>query len=102
MTKSILFLSAMLFVNFAFAYDDPYEIKVNPYRLGRYGGLTDIEIKQKYNHDPSAKYRGTIENDGSVRMRNWNGDRLRGHIDKDGYGKLRDQTGNEYRVKPKY
>jgi len=65
------------------------------------GGNTDIEMREKYDYDPLKKYRGEVESDGSVRMRNYDGDTMRGNIDSDGYGKLRDQDGNTYRVKPR-
>lgn len=84
----------------AFAVDNRYEIKTDPYGSS-IGGSTDIEMRKKNDYDPSNKYRGEIDSDGSVRMRNNNGDRLRGDIDSDGYGKLRDQDGNTYRVKPR-
>lgn len=84
----------------AYAWDNPYEIKTDPYGSS-VGGSTDIEMRKKYDYDPANKYRGEIDSDGSVRMRNLNGDRLRGTIDSDGYGKLRDQDGNTYRVKPR-
>lgn len=83
-----------------FAANDHYEIKTVPYGSS-IDGSTEIEMRKKNDYDPSNKYRGEIENDGSVRMRNNNGDRLRGDIDSDGYGKLRDQDGNTYRVKPR-
>ncbi len=79
---------------------DRYEIETDPYGSS-IGGSTDIEMRQKNDYDPSNKYRGEIDNDGSVRMRNNSGDRLRGDINSDGYGKLRDQDGSTYRVKPR-
>lgn len=63
-------------------------------------GSTEIEMRRKHDYDPANKYRGEIDGDGTVRMKNLNGDRLRGTIEKDGYGKLRDEDGNTYRVKP--
>ena len=81
----------------AFAWDNRYEINPDPYDTNPYG--TDIEMRKKYDYDPSNKYRGTIDNDGSTRMRNYNGDTLRGYIDSDGYGRLRGQDGNSYRVR---
>ena len=86
----------------AFAWNDRYEIRKDPYRSGASAyGSTEIEMRKKYDYDPSNKYRGEIDRDGSVRMRNYQGDRLRGNIDSDGYGKLRDEEGNIYRVKPR-
>ena len=67
----------------AFAWDNRYEIKPDPYNTNPYG--TDVEMRKKYDYDPSNKYRGTIDNDGSTRMRNYNGDTLRGYVDDDGY-----------------
>ncbi len=82
-----------------FAQNNQYEIKTNP-QGNSLGGSTDIEMRKQYDYDPSNKYRGEIDSDGSVRMKNYDGDRLRGTIDSDGYGRLRDQDGNTYRVKP--
>lgn len=63
-------------------------------------GNTEIEMRGQFDLNPANKYRGEIDSDGYVRMRNFNGDTLRGYIDSDGYGRLRDQNGNSYRVKP--
>lgn len=84
----------------AFAWDDRYEITRRPYHTTPYGA--DIEMRKQYDYDPSNRYRGTIDNDGSTRLRNYKGDTLRGHIDSDGYGRLRDQEGNAYRVRPRW
>ena len=46
-------------------------------------------------------FRGTIDNDGYTRMRDYNGNTLRGYIENDGYGTLRNDEGNTYRVKPR-
>lgn len=89
----------VLLTGSAFAWDNKWEIKPNPYGNNSYG--TDIEMRQKYNYDPSSKYRGTIDNDGYTRMRDYNGNTVRGYIDSDGYGRLRDQDGNTYRIKPR-
>lgn len=83
-----------------FAGGNRYEIKTDPYGKSL-GGSTDIEMRKKYDYEPLNKYRGEIDSDGSVRMKNYNGDRLRGTIDNDGYGRLRDQDGNTYRVRPR-
>ena len=89
-------------VSLVFAWENRWEIKErDPYGSGRYSGSTDIEMRKKYDYNPSSKFRGTIEDDGSVRMRDYNGNALRGSIDNDGYGKLRDQEGNTYRVRPR-
>lgn len=103
MKKVIICLAIVFLVSPVLAADyDRYEIKKDPYGYGNsYGNSTEIEMKKKYDYDPSNKYRGEIDNDGSVRMRNYNGDRLRGTIDNDGYGTLRDQDGNTYRVRPR-
>jgi hypothetical protein len=84
----------------AIAYGDRYEVTTDPYGSS-FGGSTSIEMRNKTNPDPSSRYRGEIESDGSVRMRNSNGDTLRGTIDSDGYGKLRDQNGNVIRIRPR-
>jgi len=83
----------------AFAWDSRYEIKRDSFNTNPLG--TDVEMRKQGDYDSSNKYRGAIDNDGSVRMRNWNGDTIRGHIDNDGYGRLRDQDGNTWRVRPR-
>jgi hypothetical protein len=100
MKRVIIGLTFIALSSSVFAWDDRYEIETDPYG-NSIGGSTDIEMRKKYDYDPSNKYRGEVDSDGSVRMRNYNGDRLRGTIDSDGYGKLRDQDGNTYRVEPR-
>ncbi len=100
MKQFILGLAFSALATSALAWDNRYEIKTNPYG-NSIGNSTEIEMRRKNDYDPSNKFRGEIESDGSVRMRNYNGDRLRGEIDSDGYGKLRDQDGNTYRVRPR-
>ena len=100
MKRFIIGLAFSALVSTAFAWDNRYEIKTDPYGSS-IGGSTEIEMRKKYDYDPSNKYRGEIDSDGSVRMRNTDGDRLRGTIDSDGYGRLRDQDGNTYRVRPR-
>jgi hypothetical protein len=100
MKRLILSLAFAAISSSAFAWDNRYEIKTDPYGSS-IGGSTEIEMRKKYDYDPSNKYRGEIDSDGSVRMRNYNGDRLRGTIDSDGHGTLRDLDGNTYRVKPR-
>jgi hypothetical protein len=100
MKKVIFSLLAFLTISSLAFAGDRYEITTDPYGTSS-SGSTDIEMRKKYDYDPSSKYRGEIESDGSVRMRNYDGDRLRGNIDSDGYGRLRDQDGNTYRVKPR-
>ena len=84
----------------AFAWNDGYEITRQPFNTSPYG--TGIEMQKQYDYNPLNKYRGTIDNDGSTRLRNYQGDTLRGHIDSDGYGRLRDWNGNTYRVRPRW
>jgi hypothetical protein len=100
MKQLILGLALSALASSAFAWDSRYEIETDPYG-SPLGGSTDIEMHKKYDYNPANKYRGEIDSDGSVRMRNMNGDRLRGTIDSDGYGRLRDQDGNTYRVRPR-
>jgi hypothetical protein len=100
MKRVILGLVSLAISAAVFGGDNRYEIKTDPYGSS-IGGSTDIEMRRKGDYDPSNKFRGEIESDGSVRMRNSSGERLRGEIDSDGYGKLRDQDGNTYRVKPR-
>ena len=100
MKHQILGLAFYALASSAFALDNRYEIKPDPFGSS-IGGSTEIEMRKKFDYDPANKYKGEIDSDGSVRMRNMNGDRLRGTIDSDGYGRLRDQDGNTYRVKPR-
>jgi hypothetical protein len=83
----------------AFAWDDRYEINRDSFNTSPFG--TGLEMRKQGDYDPSNKYRGTIDDSGSVRMRNWNGDTIRGQIDNDGYGRLQDQDGNTWRVRPR-
>ena len=76
-----------------------YRIEVDP--RSNPDGSRDVDMKDRYNSDSSSRFRGEIESDGSVKMRNRQGDRLRGEIDSEGYGRLRDQHGNVYKVKPR-
>lgn len=99
MKLAIIALPLLAMSSYAIALDNRYEIQTDPYGSS-FGGSRDIEMRQKYNYDPSNRYRGEIDSDGSVRMRNYDGNRLRGNIDSDGYGRLRDQDGNTWRVKP--
>ncbi|GMV69207.1 MAG: hypothetical protein AMXMBFR76_16460 [Pseudomonadota bacterium] len=100
MRRLIFGMALCMLAASAFAWDDRYEINTDPYGSS-IGGSTDIEMRKKYDYDPSSKYRGEIDSDGSIRMKNMNGDILRGTIDSDGYGRLRDQDGNTYRVRPR-
>jgi hypothetical protein len=95
----VVFLMAVVFAHSAYAWDNRWEIQRESSNNSAFG--TDIEMRKKYDYDPSNKFRGTIENDGSTRMRDYNGNALRGNIDNDGYGRLRDQDGNTYRVRPR-
>lgn len=99
MKQLVLALALSALASSAFAWDNCYEIETDPYGSSL-GGSTDIEMHKKYDYNPTSKYRGEIDRDGSVWMRNMNGDTLRGTIDSDGYGRLRDQNGNTYRVRP--
>jgi hypothetical protein len=83
-----------------FAWANEYEITIDPYGPSL-GGSMEIEMRKKYDYDPLNRYRGEIESDGSVRMRNMYGDVLRGTIDSDGYGTLHNMHGNIYRVRPR-
>jgi len=86
-----LFLFVLLLVSSAFAQTDRWIIDQDD---------GDIRMRNQLDPDPSQTYRGTIDEDGSVRMRNYDGNTLRGNIDEDGYGTLRDEDFNTYRVKP--
>lgn len=65
------------------------------------GSEREIEIKEKYNYNPSSTYKGNIDSYGNVRTRNWQGDQLKGNVDDNGYGRLQDNSGNFYRVRPR-
>lgn len=96
-----IFLAAPVFAG-GYGYDR-YEIRTNPYgkSSSSYNNSTEIEMRKKYDYNTSSRYRGEIESDGTVIMKNFNGDRIRGSIDRDGYGSLRDRNGNTYRVRPR-
>ena len=100
MKRLITGLAFITLSSSVFASDNRYEIKTDSYGSST-DESTEIEMRNKYDYDPADKYRGEIDSDGSVRMRNIDGDRLRGTIDSDGYGTLRDEDGNTYRVKPR-
>ncbi|RLG30592.1 hypothetical protein DRN98_07235 [Methanosarcinales archaeon] len=66
------------------------------------GSGDDVQLRPQYDYDYSRRYKGYIEDDGYIRLRNpYTGDTLRGYIDEDGYGRLRDFNGNTWRVRPK-
>jgi hypothetical protein len=67
------------------------------WRIERDGN--DVTMRERFNLNPSEKFRGEVDSSGDVRMRNYNGDRLRGNIDKDGYGTLRNDDGDRIRVR---
>jgi len=92
--KKLLFVLLFVFLLFSSAL-----AQTNKWIIERDGD--EIRMKNQYDPDPWKRYKGTIDEDGSARMRNYEGNRLRGNIDEDGYGKLRDDHGNTYRVKPR-
>lgn len=47
--------------------------------------------------EPTYRYRGEVERDGYVRVRNLNGDTLRGYVERDGSVRLRNYDGDTYR-----
>lgn len=91
--KKLIAIAALLLISTAVFAVDKYEIERDPYNSN------EIQMREKYNYDPAEKYRGSIDDGGSVQMRNLNGDTMRGTIDEDGSGRLRDQDGNIYRVR---
>lgn len=93
-------LAVLTASSFSFAWNDKYEINSVPFAPS-VNGSTEIEMRRQFDYDPSNKYRGEIERDGSVRLRNFDGDTLRGNIDRDGYGRLRDEDGNSLWVRPR-
>jgi hypothetical protein len=92
--KKLIFVLLFVFLMFSSAFAQTDRWIINQDR-------DEIRMKNKYDPDPWKTYKGTIDRDGDVRMRNLNGDTLKGNIDKDGYGKLRDYDGDTYRVKPR-
>jgi hypothetical protein len=92
--KKLLFVLVFVFLLFSSAF-----AQTNRWTIERDGD--EIRMRNRYDPDPLKRYKGTIDKDGSVRMRDYQGNRLRGNIDIDGYGKLRDDYGNTFRVKPK-
>ena len=100
MKLAILTLPLLAMSSYAVGWDNRYEIQTSPYGSS-FGGGRDIEMRQRYDYDPGNRYRGQVDSDGSVRMRNLDGDRVRGNVDSDGYGRLRDQHGNTWRVRPR-
>ena len=99
MKRTIIALPLIAISSYVYGWNNQYEIQTDPFGSSL-GGSRDIQMRPKYDYDPVNKFRGTIDSDGSVRMRNYNGDLLRGTIDDDGYGRLRDQDGNTWRVRP--
>lgn len=51
----------------------------------------------RYGGNPTSRYRGEVEADGSVRLRNFDGDVMRGYVDPDGSVRLRSFGGDTYR-----
>lgn len=58
---------------------EPQDEGRNPYR-----GDVQLNYGTSRYGDPTYRYRGEIEDDGYVRMRNLNGDTLRGYVESDG------------------
>jgi tetratricopeptide (TPR) repeat protein len=65
------------------------------------GQAREIEARRQGDYDPANRYRGEIETNGDVRMRDVNGNVLRGNVDQDGSGRVRDSDGNAYQVRPR-
>jgi hypothetical protein len=99
MNKMIVGVLALLFGCGVYGQNRDFRIDVDPNR-NPFGGR-DVEMRDRYDPDPASRFRGEIDRDGSVRMRNYDGQTLRGEIDRDGYGRLRDDNGNVYRVRPR-
>lgn len=97
MMKKLLFwsvlISVLISVTFPVFAQDKWTIE----RQGR-----DVEIRPQYDYDYSKRYKGTMDADGTVRLRNpQTGDVFRAHIDSDGYWHIRDSEGNAVRVNPR-
>lgn len=71
---------------------EPQDEGRNPYR-----GDVQLNYGTSRYGDPTYRYRGEIEDDGYVRMRNLNGDTLRGYVESDGSVRLRNFDGETYR-----
>lgn len=62
----------------------------------------EVKMRPQFGSDFSKRYKGTIDDDGSIRLRNQQtGDVLRGNVDSDGYGYIRDSQGNRVRIRPR-
>lgn len=69
-------------------------------------GEREIEIRPRYNPDPTQRYRGTIDRHGDFTARNLyqyleTGQfaTMRGNIDRFGYGRAVDSLGNQYQIR---
>lgn len=60
-------------------------------------GRVQINYGSSRYGDPNSRYRGEIEGDGYVRLRNYEGDVMRGYVDPDGSVRLRNFDGDTYR-----
>lgn len=66
-------------------------------KRGHYEGNIELNYGSSRYGDPLYRYRGQVEGDGYVRLRNFNGDTLRGYVDRDGSVRLRNFDGDVYR-----
>ncbi|RMG27944.1 MAG: hypothetical protein D6732_19645 [Methanobacteriota archaeon] len=64
----------------------------NPY------GRREIEIRERFNYDPTEIYRGEVDRNGDFSARDLNFNRLRGEIDNQGDGWIEDDNGNRRRI----
>ena len=96
--KIVKLLCMVFCCSAVFAQERRYEVQVDP--NSNLSGTREIQMRERNNSNSSQSFKGEIDEYGTVRMKNRNGDRLRGEIDSYGYGRLRDQDGNVYRVKP--
>lgn len=65
-------------------------------KRGPYEGDIELNYGPSRYGDPLYRYRGEVEGDGYVRLRNFNGDTLRGYVDRDGSVRLRNFDGDVY------
>lgn len=66
-------------------------------RRNPYQGDVQLNYGNSRYGDPTYRYRGEVESDGYVRVRNLNGDTLRGYVESDGSVRLRNYDGDTYR-----
>jgi hypothetical protein len=95
--KTLLLGSVLIFALISVPFPVFAQEKWTVEREGR-----DVEMRPQYDYDYSKRYRGTMDADGTVRLRNpQTGDVYRGRINSDGSWYIRDSEGNAVKVSPR-